>query len=107
MSEPRTDGIYYFPFENMFFCYQFHETGVITFAATELTPEKIRQASRHPTRGSCVHQGGNRYKLGFSRDTDIYAKVMEDGSLDVVITTEYGEGLNERRIYKFMPLDES
>lgn len=105
MEEPRFDGIYYFQKDDHYFCYQFKEAGVISFIVKQLTPEAIAQAARFPARGSCVHRGGRRYQLGFSRDTDIYATVKADDKLEVVISTDYGDKLNERRIYTFMPLE--
>ena len=101
------DGIYYYHAtdKNLYFAYKFRENGVLSFAFKSLDTETIQQAMRFPARGSYVPKGKSRMKIVFTRETTIYANIKEGDTLDIVITTEYGDDLPERRIYEFMPLD--
>ncbi|MGJ3238756.1 MAG: hypothetical protein ACFE0Q_08635 [Anaerolineae bacterium] len=110
MKHLRMDGVYYYHAEDkdLYFGYQFRESGVLSFACKTLESEAIRRALRHPARGSYLPKGKVRLKIAFSRDTTIYATIKpEDDTLDVVITTDYGDQLSERRIYRFLPLDDN
>jgi len=106
MPQPRFDGIYYYQSGDQYFCYQFRESGVLSFVVRELKPAAIQQAQRFPARGSYVMQGDKHMKINFSRDTDIFGKLQADGSLDIVISSEYGDKLNERRLYQFFALSD-
>lgn len=107
MENLRMDGIYYYHAtdKDLYFAYKFRESGLLSFAVKSLDAESIQQAMSFPSRGSYLPKGKSRMKIVFSRDTTIYANVRDDDTLDVVITTEYGDDLPERRIYTFMPLE--
>ena len=109
MENLRMDGIYYYHAEdkNLYFAYKFRESGVLSFAIRNLEQDSIQQAMRHPNRGSYLPKGKKRLKIVFTRDTTIYATIKDDDSLDIVISSEYGDDLNERRVYHFLPLEQS
>ncbi|MEL7432881.1 MAG: hypothetical protein AAFN11_02940 [Chloroflexota bacterium] len=108
MDDLRLDGIYYYHDEDkdLYYCYKFRETGVLSFAVKQLDDDTIRQGMKFPSRGAFTQQGTRRMRLGFSRDTKIYATVKPDDTLDVVINSDYGDELAERRIYEFYVLEE-
>lgn len=107
MDNLRMDGVYYYYAEDkdLYFAYKFRESGVLSFAFKSLNEEAVRKAMTMPARGSYLPKGKTRMKIAFSRDTTIYATVKDDDTLDIVISSEYGDDLNERRIYQFMALD--
>lgn len=109
MDDLRMDGIYYYHDESkdLYYCYKFREGGVLSFAVKQLEADAIQQGLSFPSRGAFTPQSARRMKLGFSRDTKIYATIKpDDDTLDVVINSDYGDELAERRIYQFYPLDD-
>lgn len=108
IDDLRLDGIYYYHDEDkaLYYCYKFREGGVLSFAIKQLNNDAIRQGMKFPARGAFTQQGKRRIRLGFSRDTKIYVTVKTDDTLDVVINSDYGDELAERRIYQFYALED-